>query len=134
GITFSSIHPESEISNSQLNIQSINFQQQSITGTFQFVGYAPIVSNDTLNPTVSIQAVTFSQGTFLNVPYANGIVENPDEPGNGEGPGNGGGPSSGDYFPMAVGNKWVYTNMTEPYEIIGTQTLNGIPYYKMSVG
>src|SRR5690606_29525547 len=29
GITFSSIHPESEISNSQLNIQSINFQQQS---------------------------------------------------------------------------------------------------------
>lgn len=122
GITFSSIHPDSQVSNSQLNIQSINFQQQSITGTFQFVGYASVVINDT----VTIQEVVFSQGTFLNIPYANGIT-NPGQPG-------GGGTSSGDYFPMAVGNKWEYSNLTELSEIVSTQTIEGNLYYRMTGG
>jgi len=117
GITFSSIHPDSQVSNSQLNIQSINFQQQSITGTFQFVGYAPVVINDT----VTIQEVVFSQGTFLNIPYANGIT-NPGQPG-------GGGTSSGDYFPMAVGNTWNYTH--DASLVLGSsQVINGKTYFK----
>lgn len=131
GTVYSSIHPETQMSNSQLNIQSIDYSQKTITGTFQFVGYVPVVINDT----VTIQEVLFSQGTFMNVPYANGITNpiDPEQPGQPGQPG-GGGTSSGDYFPMAVGNKWEYSNLTELSEIVSTQTIEGNLYYRMTGG
>ena len=46
--------------------------------------------------------------------------------------GNGSNPTSGDYFPMAVNNLWVYNNGTSnsDMKITGTETLNSKTYYK----
>ena len=44
-----------------------------------------------------------------------------------------GGVSTGDYWPMAINNQWVYKRngmIQEPMKIIGTETINGNLYYK----
>lgn len=159
GKVFSSKHPITGENNSTFTITSINFEKQSITGTFQFVGYR--MADTIPDPDTDIQAridfpdidwpegefpdldipeevipgveqLVFSQGTMLNIPYGAGIV-NPVDPNDPIFPGDPSDPSSGDYFPMAVGNIWNYTNVTtDPSKIISTQTINGKVYYRMT--
>lgn len=55
------------------------------------------------------------------------------EAGGGNGGGNGGGVSTGDYWPMAINNQWVFTanSLTQdPMKIISTQQVGGNTYYK----
>lgn len=171
GKKFSSKHPITGESISTFTITSINFQAQSISGTFQFVGYrmADITIPDDPAETdpesridlpdgfpdfdfpdfdfpdgefpdldipeevlPGVERLVFSQGTMLNIPYGAGIV-NPIDPNDPVFPDDPSEPSSGDYFPMAVGNIWNYTNITTgPSKIISTQTINGKIYYRMT--
>jgi len=62
---YTSVHPISTTSNSQLTITSIDYQNQTVSGTFQFIGYR--LFNDGEN-TYVIEMI-FTQGTFLNIPY-----------------------------------------------------------------
>lgn len=59
-----------------------------------------------------------------------GNPENPENPGTGpENPGT----SSGDYWPMAVNNQWIFKEdgeLLEPMKITGTATVAGNSYYK----
>lgn len=112
---YSSIHPISGLSNSELTVTSVNFQAQTITGIFYFTGYK--ISGDTENPT--IQEISFSQGVFSNVPYGNQDQEEPEVPGE----------SSGDYLPLAVGNIWNYTN-NGVFELGDLQVIDGIDFYR----
>lgn len=44
------------------------------------------------------------------------------------------GTTTGNYFPMAIGNKWQYTNGSNATEVklIGTTTFEGNPYYEIT--
>ena len=56
--------------------------------------------------------------------------ENPTDPNN---PNGGGGVSSGDYWPTAINNQWVFARdgvTQQPLKIINTQTFSGKLYYK----
>ncbi|MGE4347078.1 MAG: DUF6252 family protein [Flavobacteriaceae bacterium] len=110
---YTSIHPISSMSDSQLTISSINYQNKTITGTFQFIGYKLLVDGE--NTTVT--EMIFSQGTFLNIPYDAEDIDDIEEP------------SGGDYLPMADGNIWNYTN-GGVLELGSTEVLNGKTYYK----
>lgn len=114
--TYTSTHPISTMSNSQLTISSINYQNKTISGTFQFIGYKLLADGEN----VTVTELVFSQGTFLNIPYDAEDMEEPEEPEE---------PSGGDYFPMATGNIWNYTN-GGVLELGSTQVLNGKTYYK----
>lgn len=132
GKTYNSKHPITNESISTFTISSINFQAQSINGTFQFVGYRmadptpPDTADGETDETPEVPAVeqlVFIQGVMMNIPYGGGSIDpvDPNEP------------STGDYFPMAVGNIWNYTNIpTDPAKIISTQTINGKIYYRMT--
>lgn len=53
-------------------------------------------------------------------------------PEDGNGGGNGGGISTGDYWPMAAGNQWVFIKdgvLQDPMEIIAPEQINGTTYY-----
>ncbi|HUH52167.1 MAG TPA: DUF6252 family protein [Flavobacterium sp.] len=155
GKTFSSKHPITGENISTFSITSINFDNQSISGTFQFVGYR--MADTTIPDTdegaqarmdlpdgefpdldipeevmPGVEQLVFSQGTMLNIPYGAGIID-PVDPNDPNFPDDPSDPSSGDYFPMAVGNIWNYTNIpTDPAKIISTQTINGKIYYRMT--
>ncbi|MFA7446111.1 MAG: DUF6252 family protein [Flavobacteriaceae bacterium] len=120
GEIYTSINPVSGNSSSMLTISSINHQAQTISGTFQFVGYK-------LTEEMTIEETVFSQGVFVNVSYGDG--ENPDPDPEPE-------PSEGDYYPMAVGNTWNYDISTEEeiaeIKINTTETINGTLYYKVN--
>lgn len=166
GKVFSSKHPITGESISTFTLTSIDFQAQSISGTFQFVGYRmadPITPDPETNPETQaridfpddfpdidwpdgefpdldipeevmpgVEQLVFSQGTMLNIPYGAGIID-PVDPNDPNFPDDPSDPSSGDYFPMAVGNIWNYTNIpTDPAKIISTQTINGKVYYRMT--
>ncbi len=132
GKTYNSKHPITNESISTFTISSINFQAQSINGTFQFVGYRmadptpPDTADGETDETPEVPAVeqlVFIQGVMMNIPYGGGSIDpvDPNEP------------NTGDYFPMAVGNIWNYTNIpTDPAKIISTQTINGKIYYRMT--
>lgn len=70
GEVYSSINPISGNSSSMLTISSINMQNKTINGTFQFVGYK-------MNEELNVEEKVFSQGAFVNVSYAG---EQPEEP------------------------------------------------------
>ena len=56
---------------------------------------------------------------------------NPNNPNNPNNPG----PSSGDYWPMAVNNEWVFEidgDVQEPMEISGTENIEGNTYYTIN--
>ncbi|SFQ61216.1 hypothetical protein [Flavobacterium akiainvivens] len=62
--------------------------------------------------------------------------ENPQNPGENPGGGNtDNGTSEGDYWPFALNNEWVFDSTGEevsPMKIIGTETIDGVQYYKMN--
>lgn len=122
--TYYSVDPINGVSNSELTITSIDFQSKHITGTFRFTGYR--LTGSTENPTTETRE--FSQGIFKNIPYGDGtVIIDPSDPEE---------PSSEDYFPMAIGNTWIYdvTNEEEAGQIIinSTETINGSLYYKVN--
>lgn len=116
GEIYSSINPISGNSSSMLTIASINQQNQTINGTFQFVGYK-------IDEELTVEEKVFSNGAFINVSYAG---DQPVEPE----------PSEGDYFPMAIDNIWNYNVTTEEesvqIKINSIETINGIQYYKVN--
>lgn len=63
GEIYSSINPISGNSSSMLTIASINQQNQTINGTFQFVGYK-------IDEELTVEEKVFSNGAFINVSYA----------------------------------------------------------------
>lgn len=156
GKTFSSKHPITGENISTFSITSINFDNQSISGTFQFVGYR--MADTTIPDTdegaqarmdlpdgefpdldipdevmPGVEQVVFSQGTMLNIPYGAGIIDpvDPNDPVIPVDPVDPNEPSSGDYFPMAVGNIWNYTN-NAVLELGSSQVINGKTYYKQT--
>lgn len=100
-------------SGATLAITVINYQQKTITGTFNFTGAKLSESGVPTGETLA-----FTQGVFTNVLVTGNLVNpDPEEP------------TSGDYFPMAVGNTWNYTN--DASLVLGaTQVVNGKTYYK----
>jgi hypothetical protein len=63
GEMYTSINPISGNSSSMLTIVSINQQNKTINGTFQFVGYK-------LDEELTVEEKVFSNGAFVNVSYA----------------------------------------------------------------
>lgn len=60
------------------------------------------------------------------------LAFNDDGSGNGNGNGNGGGTSSGDYWPTALNNQWVYKRdgvLQSPSKIISINSINGFTYH-----
>ena len=118
GNIYTSINPMSGSSSSMLTISSVNFQAQTVSGTFSFIGYK-------INEDLTITEQSFTSGAFVNVPYGAGSGdEEPVEP------------SSGNYFPMAIGNTWNYDVSNEDensqMKINSTETINGALYYKVT--
>ncbi|RYD93606.1 MAG: hypothetical protein EOP54_18895 [Sphingobacteriales bacterium] len=93
---------------------------------------------------LSIFLILFSAILFTSCdsesidPELSGVDDGGDNGGidNGGGNGNGGnnGSTSGDYWPMALNNKWVFNSngMEEEMKITGTQTVEGTSYYKVN--
>lgn len=103
---------------SNLTISTINYQQKKISGTFGFTG---VKLSPTGEPTT--ETMVFTQGVFTNVSVTGNLVNpNPEEPEEPEEP------QSGNYFPMAIGNIWNYTNSLE-LEIYGTKVIENKTYY-----
>lgn len=79
----------------------------------------------------SCETEPVDQAVLDNVP-----PENPENPGENPGGGNtDNGTSEGDYWPFALNNEWVFDSTGEevsPMKIIGTETIDGVEYYKMN--
>src|SRR5690606_39920315 len=67
-----SINPISGNSSSMLTIASINQQNKTISGTFQFVGYK-------VDEELTVEEVVFSNGAFVNVSYAGNQPVDPED-------------------------------------------------------
>ena len=93
---------------------------------------------------LSIFLVLFSAISFTSCdsesidPELSGVDNGSDNGGNDDGGsddgGNNNGGTSGDYWPMALNNKWVFNSngLEEEMKIIGTQSVNGTSYYKLN--
>lgn len=71
GGMYNSLNPISGSSSARLTISSINFQNQTISGTFQFIGYK-------FDEELNIEERVFSNGAFVNVSYAGAQPEEPE--------------------------------------------------------
>lgn len=72
GEMYTSINPISGNSSSMLTIASINQQNKTINGTFQFVGYK-------VDEELTVEEVVFSNGAFVNVSYAGNQPVDPED-------------------------------------------------------
>lgn len=90
---------------------------------------------------LSLFVVLFSALSFVSCdtePVDPVLVDNNENPNpNNPNPNNPNNPgsSTGDYWPMAVNNEWVFVEggeLNEPMKIVGTETISGATYYKIN--
>lgn len=116
---YANVNPTATVStpNGNVSITSINTANNTISGNFNFIGYWSDAS-------ANLPSISFTNGTFTNIPIT-GLTNPGTEPGT----------STGDYFPFAVNNQWIFKQngaLNEPMKIISTQNVNGSTYYKVN--